>query len=262
MNFSKINKSLTLLILIFLFASCAAKKEGVQIEGKSTSAILEKVELYENAIRSLKGFAKVKIKTPDDKISYSQVTVAEKPNLLRLEALNPFGKAVGFISSDGENIYIISPSERGVYDSTIKFDLAYVYPGLNLKITAENLVNLVLGRLPENTYDLNSTPEISTDSGSIKLNFKSGNSMENNILWLNGTNYRVEKAEFSLEEGMRAVINYQYFDDLINGLYFPQTIEFASDQLSITIVYEQDLDLNTDIDKNLFKPALETASFD
>lgn len=262
MNYSRIIKSLTVLILILLFASCAVKKEGVQIEDMSPSEILEKVELYENAIRSLKGFAKVKIKTPDNKISYSQVTVAEKPNLLRLEALNPFGKAVGFISSDGENIYIISPSERGVYDSTTKFDLAYVYPGLNLKITAENLVNLVLGRLPEKTYNLGSTPEISTDAGRIKLYFNSANSNEKNILWVNGTNYRVEKAEFFLEEGMRAEIKYQYFNDLINGLYFPQTIEFASDKLSITIVYQPDLDLNTDIDKNLFKPAVETANFD
>jgi len=260
-NFSKTIKSLAALILILLFASCAVKKEGVQIEGKNTSAILEKVELYENAVRSLKGFAKVKIKTPDNKISYSQVTVAEKPNLLRLEALNPFGKAVGFISSDGENIYIISPSERGVYDSTTKFDLAYVYPGLNLKITAENLVNLVLGKLPENTYNLSSTPEVTTEAGRIKLNFKTANSNNSNILWVNGTNHRVERAEFSLEEGLRAEIKYKYFDDLIDGLYFPQTIEFASDELSITIVYESDLELNTNVDKNLFTPAVETANF-
>lgn len=250
------------LLLLLLIASCAAKKEAVQIKDKSTSDILEKVELFENAIRSLKGFAKVKIRTPENKISYSQVTVAQRPDLLRLEALNPFGKAVGFISSDGTNIYIISPSERGVYDTNTEFDLAYVYPGLNLKISAENLVNLVLGRLPENIYDLNTSPEISGDQGKIKLSFKSRYSNEPNLLWVNDQNFRVEKAQFWLDTNSRAEIKYVYFDDLINGFYFPKTIDFSSEGLSISIIYDSDIELNTNVDKSLFKPALETANFD
>ncbi|MCZ6684706.1 MAG: hypothetical protein O6849_01835, partial [Candidatus Dadabacteria bacterium] len=124
-------------ILVLLLTSCAVKHESINIKENNAETILEKIQLYEGAIRSLKSLAKVKIKTPDSKISYTQVTIAQRPDLLRLEALNPFGKTVGFISSDGTNIYIISPSERGVYDSGEKFDLAYIYPGLKLKISAE-----------------------------------------------------------------------------------------------------------------------------
>lgn len=250
-------KTLTLLLLFLIITSCAAKKEGVQIEGKSASEILRKVELYEGAVRSVKGFAKVGIKTPDSKVSYTQVTLAEKPDLIRLEALNPFGKAVGFISSDGTNIYIISPSERGVYDSSTRFDLAYVYPGLNLEITAQNLVNLVLGRLPENVYDLNSNPALSTENGLVRLDFKTRSTSDLNTLWVNSLNSRVEKAEFALRNGTKAEISYQYFDNLIDGFYFPQKIDFSSEGLSISILYDPDIELNTSIDRRLFKPAVD-----
>lgn len=249
-------------ILVLLLTSCAVKHESINIKENNAETILEKIQLYEGAIRSLKSLAKVKIKTPDSKISYTQVTIAQRPDLLRLEALNPFGKTVGFISSDGSNIYIISPSERGVYDLGEKFDLAYVYPGLELQISAENLVNLILGRLPVNVYDMGAVPELSVDGERIKLVFHSETSIEQNTLWVNGMNFKVEKAEFTLDNGARAKINYEYFDSLIDGYYFPRIIEFSSEGFSISIIYEPDVELNKDVNKTLFKPAPEVVKFE
>lgn len=249
-------------ILVLLLTSCAVKHESINIKENNAETILEKIQLYEGAIRSLKSLAKVKIKTPDSKISYTQVTIAQRPDLLRLEALNPFGKTVGFISSDGSNIYIISPSERGVYDLGEKFDLAYVYPGLKLQISAENLVNLILGRLPVNVYDMGAVPELSVDGERIKLVFHSETSIEQNTLWVNGMNFKVEKAEFTLDNGARAKINYEYFDSLIDGYYFPRIIEFSSEGFSISIIYEPDVELNKDVNKTLFKPAPEVVKFE
>ena len=250
-------------ILVLLLTSCAFKHESINIKENNAETILEKIQLYEGAIRSLKSLAKVKIKTPDSKISYTQVTIDQRPDLLRLEALNPFGKTVGFISSDGTTINIISPSERGVYDSGGKFDLAYIYPGLKLEISAENLVNLILGRLPVNVYDMGAVPELSVDGERIKLVFHSETSIgQNNTLWVNGMNFRVEKAEFTLDNGARAKINYEYFDSLIDGYYFPRIIEFSSEGLSISIIYEPDVELNKNVDKTLFKPAPEVVKFE
>ncbi len=254
-------KPIVLLFVIMSLFSCTAQKQVSEIQHQNASKILEKISLYEGAIKSLKGLAKVKIKTPDNKISYTQVTIAKRPDLLRLEALNPFGKTVGFISSDGNNIYIISPSERATYDSKTTFNLAYIYPGLDLSITSSNLVNLILARLPENIFDLKSNPELSTENGLIKLTFTSNRSSSLNYLWLNGQNSRIEKAEFSLPQGQRAKIKYEYFDSLIDGLYFPQTIDFTTGDLSITIVYETDIDLNQDVNMKLFRPSIETAEF-
>lgn len=242
--------------------SCTGQKEVSYIEDSNTTEILKRVALYENAIKSLKGLAKVKIKTPDSKISYTQVTIAKKPDLLRLEALNPFGKTVGFISSDGKNIYIISQSERAIYDSNTEFNLAYVYPGLNLRITADNLVNLMLGRLPANTYDMKSEPKVSTEGGLLKLSFDSSNSNSPDYLWVNGQNFRVERAEFALAHGTRANVDYEYFDNLVEGFYFPETIDFNSEGLSISIVYENDIELNEEVNRSLFTPPVKTTKFE
>ncbi|MFB3147445.1 MAG: phosphatidylglycerophosphatase A, partial [Thermodesulfobacteriota bacterium] len=171
--------------------------------------------------------------------------------------------AVRLVPGWWANIYIISPSERGVYDSGEKFDLAYIYPGLKLKISAENLVNLILGRLPVNVYDMGAVPELSVDGERIKLVFHSETSIgQNNTLWVNGMNFRVEKAEFTLDNGARSKINYEYFDSLIDGYYFPRIIEFSSEGLSISIIYEPDVELNKNVDKTLFKPGPEVVKFE
>jgi hypothetical protein len=82
------------------------------------------------------------------------------------------------------------------------------------------------------------------------------------MLWVNSLNFRVEKAEFTLDNGKRATINYEYFDSLIDGFYFPRIVDFASEGLSISIIYEPDLELNKDVDKNLFRPAPEVVRFE
>ena len=256
MNNNRNILQLSIFFILISLISCGAQKEALKIEDQDSSAILEKIALFQDAVKSIKGLAKVKIKTPENKISYTQVTIAKRPDLLRLEALNPFGKTVGFISSDGDTIYIISPSQRATYDSNTEFDLAYIYPGLNLKITANNLVNLILARLPEDTYDLESNPGLSTEDGLIKLSFASDRSSSQNYLWLNSQNSRIERAEFSLPQGQRAKIKYTYFESLIDGYYFPKIIDFSTSDLSISIVYEQDIDLNQDVNKNLFKPSI------
>lgn len=253
-------KRILISVMLLLIASCAPKVAVTDIQSVDPEEIVQRIELFENGIRSVKGLAKVRIETPQDKISYTQVTVAEEPDLLRLEALNPFGTTVGFISSDGKYIYIISSSERGRYDSGEEFDLSYVYPGLDLRITAESLVNLVLGRLPYRIYESDVNPELTADSGLIKLSFRNGESGGYDSIWVNSRNYRVEKAEFTVSGGKRATLSYIYFDGLVDGHYFPRVIDLDAGELSIKIVYEPDVELNEGIDSTLFKPSSDTAS--
>jgi len=240
----------SLVLMLLLAASCARKAAEVDLTRADPGEIIEKVELFEGGVRSVKGLARVRIETAADKVSYTQVTIAERPNLLRLEALNPFGSTVGFISSDGKQIYIISSAERGVYDAGEEFDLSYVYPGLDIRITAESLVSLVTGRLPYRIYESQTEPVIEADAGLIKLTWRGGE----NAMWVNSGNYRVEKAEFALSNGERASLSYEYFDGLVDGHYFPRTIDFDTGRLSITIVYQPDVEINGGVDRSLFTP--------
>lgn len=241
-------------VILLLASSCARKAAEVDMTRADAGEIIEKVELYEGGVRSVKGLARVRIETASDKVSYTQVTIAERPNLIRLEALNPFGSTVGFISSDGKQIYIISSAERGVYDAGEEFDLSYVYPGLDIRITAESLVSLVMGRLPYRIYESQEKPAVAADAGLIKLTWRDGDSGGENAMWVNNDNYRVEKAEFSLGNGERASLCYEYFDGLVDGHYFPRKIDFETGGLSIRIVYEPDVELNGGVDRALFTP--------
>ena len=245
----------SVLVILLLASSCARKPAGVDMTRADAGEIIGKVELYEGGVRSVKGLARVRIETASEKVSYTQVTIAESPDLLRIEALNPFGSTVGFISSDGKQIYIISSGQRGVYSAGEEFDLSYVYPGLDIRITAESLVRLVMGRLPYRIYESRAKPSVAADAGLIKLTWKDGDTGAENAMWVNSGNYRVEKAEFPLSNGARASLSYEYFDGLIDGHYFPRTIDFETGALSIKIVYEPDVELNGGVDRSLFTPA-------
>lgn len=240
--------------LILLLSACAQRVSEVDMTAADPGKIIERIELLESGVRSVKGLARVRIVTAADKVAYTQVTVAERPNLIRLEALNPFGSTVGFISSDGTRIYIISSGERGVYDAGEEFDLSYVYPGLDIRITAESLVNLVSGRLPYTIYKSTVKPSVSADAGMIKLTWSGGKAGGDNTLWVNKDNYRVEKAELTLPNGERASLLYEYFDGLVNGHYFPRKIDFDTGGLSIAIAYEPGVELNGGVDRSLFTP--------
>lgn len=231
-------------------ASCAAKAPVSVPGGITADEAVRKVALLDGGVRSVKGLARVRISTPEEKISYTQVTVAEAPDRIRLEALNPFGSTVGFISSDGRETYIVSSSERAKYDASEEFDLSYVYPGLDLRINAANLVNLVLGRLP---YPMpGNEPVMTEDGGRLKLDFSGAEGAY--TLWADPRTFRVVKAEFALPGGGTGRASYEYFSGLISGHYFPQKIDFETGSLSISISYEPGVEVNVPVDASLFRP--------
>lgn len=252
---SPVYKKFLTAVLLILLCACAQKQIETGLPDVPPDELVRKAALLQNSVRSVKGLASVSIKTPQDKISYTQVTLAEEPDLLRLEALNPFGSTVGFISSDGKNIYIVSQSGRSVYDIGEAFDLSYVYPGLELEITIEHLVDLLVGRVPKDLFTGDKEIELSSSPESIVLSFKNDAGVSYDRLWINPANNRVGKAQIILESGEAANINYEYFDGLINGHYFPRVIDFQTGELAIAITYEPDVVLNKTIDSSLLKPA-------
>lgn len=252
------NRNFIIPILTILSAlialSCAQKSVDTGLPDAPTEEIVNRVELLQNSVRSVKGLASVSIKTPDESISYTQVTLAEEPNLIRLEALNPFGSTVGFVSSDGALVYIVSQNGRDDFSIEEAFNLAYVYPGLSLRITVEHLVDLVTGRVPKDLFMEDSAVELSSSPRGPVLLFENGPDISSDMLWINPQNNRVEKAQILLDNGDTGYIKYEYFDGLVGGYYFPRVIDFKTGDLSITITYEPDVVLNSTIDRTLLRP--------
>ncbi len=239
---------------LILLGSCTVKKETrIDLETVDKESVIKKVKLFQSSIKSLKSLAKVRIKTPDHKISYSQVTIAQVPDLFRLEALNPFGKTVGFISSDGSNIYVISKSGQRVYDASQGFHLSYLDPKFNLEITPQELVKLVLGRLPYNVFNKDGKLEISVDGEFLKLVVRDNEQLRDNTLWVDRYSNRIEKAVIFPDGRSKVEIKYRYFKGLKDGYYFPRVIYFKTEELSIAITYDEDVKLNAVVDNSLFR---------
>jgi outer membrane lipoprotein-sorting protein len=233
--------------------SCAKKTLEIDIQRFDIRDVISKVMGAESRVSSVKGLASVKIESPYSNVSYKQVTIAEEPNLLRLEAIAPFGRTVGMIISNGQKVYVISPEERNEFDNLEEFDLSYFYPDLPVKVTLKNLVNLFLGRLPEEPDFINSRALLGADDGQVVLSLFKGGKKES-VLWINPLNYRISKAMITLENGSIATCEFEDFIDVGNGTQIPRRIELRVDEYLISLKYDSDVDVNTDIDRNLFKP--------
>ena len=103
------------------------------------------------APQALKGLAKVKVKSSGEKFSLKELIVAQKPNLLRLETLNPLGHPQFFAVTNGEELYLFAPSEnRFYYGNASPSTMSSFLP---LSLSLENVVPLVLGGVPLIDYD-------------------------------------------------------------------------------------------------------------
>jgi outer membrane lipoprotein-sorting protein len=242
-----------LILILPLLLSCAKKTLEIDIELIDIEDVISKVIDAEGSVNSVKGLASVHIESPYNNVSYKQVTIAEEPNLLRLEAIAPFGRTVGMIISDGQKVHVISAKERNKFDNLEEFDFSYLYPDLPIRITLKNLVNLFLGRLPEAPDFTNSRVLLGVDDGRVVLTLFKDKRKES-VLWIDPLNYRVSKAIITLENGSTATCEFKDFIDVGKGTQIPRRIELRVDEYLISLKYDRDLDVNTDIDRSLFKP--------
>ncbi len=253
-------RRLPVFLVLFLLLSCAKKNVEIDLSRINSLEVLKKVKEAQESVNSVKGLAFVSIKSPDKKASFNQVTIAKEPDLLHLEALAFFGIGAGTIFSDGEKIYVIFPREREVFNNQQEFDFSSFYP-IPIKITVNNLVNILLGRLPSEPDYEDADVRLGVESNYIVLTFiKSGK--EEGVLWINPLNYRIEKANIILDGGVSATCKFGDFKNVGVGVSLPKKIELKIDKFSISVNYNDDVEVNSDIDKDLFRPERPSARFE
>jgi len=239
------------LIIILLLVSCAKKTVEIDIKNFELADVITRVKEAEQSVKSVQGLASIRIESPNGNVSYKQVTIAEEPNLLRIEALAPFGRTAGMLISDGEKVSVIFPKERTEFDNIKDFNLTYLYPQLPVGISLKNLVNLFLGRLPEDPEYDESSILIRADQNQIVLTLFKNESKES-VLWVNPENYRIERAVIKLENGNTATCEFKDFIAFGNGVFIPRKIELKIEEYSIRLKYDKDVRVNSNIDRDLF----------
>jgi len=255
-----LKKSAIFLSLLFHF-SCANRTVEIDLSTINLPIVLEKARKAEKSVKSVKGLASVRIESPERNLSFNQVTIVKEPNFLRLEALAPFGRTAAMVISDGAMVYVITPHEQEVFDGLREFDFSFFYPELPVRISVTDLVNLLLGRLPVMPNFDESQVLISKGSSNIILAFLDENGGQNS-LWVNPFTYRVEKAKIALDDGTVVTCRFKNFKEVGNGVSFPTKVELRVKDFSISINYRDEVEVNRDIEQNLFKQAPSLVRFE
>jgi len=110
--------SFVLLLITVVLTACTPVRPmliGDPVSQHFAKELMQK--WYESSARviSVQGLAKVKVHSPENSLSGTQVILAEKPDRLRAETLSPFGSPLLLLAADGENLGVLLPSQNLFY---------------------------------------------------------------------------------------------------------------------------------------------------
>ena len=108
--------------------------------------LLERVQTLAGAFDSLQGMARVRIDTGGKSVSGTQVLLAQKPDLLRAETLNPFGSPVLLVTADGRQLSVMIPGEGRFLRGEATYGNLRRFTRLPLQLS--DLVHLLLYQVP------------------------------------------------------------------------------------------------------------------
>ncbi len=206
------------------------------------------------APQGLKGLAKVKVKSAGEKFSVKELIIAQKPNLLRLETLNPLGHPQFFAVTNGEELYFFAPSEnRFYYGNASPNNMSSFLP---LSLSLETVVPLVLGGVPLIDYDPEQVGcQVMGEYYFLQLWSKGEDTRQ--VLTVGSDNLRVVETQiFHNREELYFSATFEDYE--MNGeVLFPKriTIFMPEDDTTVTINYKQ-LEFLADIDPARFQLAV------
>ena len=203
----------------------------------SVQEILLKVR-ETGAPRGLKGVAKIKVKTADEKFSVKELIVAQRPDLLRLETLSPLGHPQFFAVANGEALYLFAPSENTFYYGTTSPQHMSSFIPLNLSL--ENVVPLILGGVHLIEYDTEHVGcQVLGDYYSVQLWAEDENTRQVLTVGLQNLTVMASEIYHNREE---LYFSAQYEDYETTGeILFPKkiTVFMPRDNTTVTIKYKQ-----------------------
>jgi outer membrane biogenesis lipoprotein LolB len=138
-------RSRALLLALAVAAACAKRAPPPDLSA-DPAALLQQVERTQARVERVRGEARVKIESPAGNGSLTQFVVAERPDRLRLDALDFFGNPVAALVADGGRFALLDLRERVYYRGTATPEnLARLLP---IAIPAGELVQLFCGAAP------------------------------------------------------------------------------------------------------------------
>jgi len=190
------------------------------------------------APRGLKGVAKVKVKTANEKFSVKELIVAQRPNLLRLETLTPLGHPQFFAVANGGVLYLFAPSENTFYyGDTSPQNMSSFF---RISLSLENVVPLILGGISLIDYDSAHVGcQMLGDYYSLQLWAKDENTRQ--VLTVGIENLTIMTSEiYHNREELYFSAKFEDYE-MTEAVLFPKkiTVFIPRDNTTVTIKYKQ-----------------------
>jgi outer membrane lipoprotein-sorting protein len=154
MNSSKRTGILISVAALILF-SCALpsrpKTEMMPIvQVKDVDELFTKTMEKNSVHETLKAQAKVKVSSPSDNYSVTELIFSKRPSFVRLETIGPLGQTLLFLTTDIKKVYIYSPTENRFYTGLAsRKNLSLLVP---LPFKAADIIDLFQGRIDLSRY--------------------------------------------------------------------------------------------------------------
>lgn len=134
-------------LLALTLAACPHPlRFGPEGEIRDPRLVLERLDARSQRLRSVKGEARVRVKSPQQSGAVSELIAAQRPASLHLETLNFFGKPVAALSTNGETFALFVEQTATFY--TGPATAANVSRLAVVELEPRDVVALLLGDIP------------------------------------------------------------------------------------------------------------------
>jgi len=206
-------------------------------------ALLDGWALANARVHSLQGMAKVKVKAVGRSLGGTQVLLAETPDHLRAETLSPFGAPLLLLTSDGQSLAALLPSESRFYSGAAT--AANLQRFTRVPIGPAELVGILLYRAPVINYQRAQAYALPEDGWQLEL---SGGDQRQELVFDQGR--RLIETRYYRGGRLELRVAYDRFDDAA----FPREfiLELPEAETTASLVFTE-LSTNRDFLPGIFQ---------
>ena len=185
----------------------------------------------------LKGIAKIKVESPDEKFSVKELVIAKRPGFLRLETLNPLGHPGFFAVTDGKELFLFYPSENKFYHGIASRENLSRFIPLNINL--EEMVSIMLGNIPLIDYDAEQI-DCQAEGDFYVLRLSSEDGRFKQMLEVSISKQKVVESKTYEEEALILAVKYGRYESM-EGEFFPKDISISMphDKTKVNVRYKK-----------------------
>ncbi len=199
---------------------------------------LEELDRRNAALTSFKGLGKISLKKEGRQMQARLALMAVLPDKIRFEVLSPSGQPFLSLSTDGSDFYLRQHGDKGRFIKRSARRLT-LEKFLHVPVTAEDIIQLLAGRVPLIDYD---TAVLAADSDQVnRLTVKDWSQDRREVIYLDPVTGRPLRLEFFDGKDKQPVYSFAPLGEKdIAGYDIPEKILLSgADGLAVTITLDR-----------------------